>query len=104
MQMHFQKCVARAQCPAIRQFQIRGDFAAFRCAIHQIPERDGHDESSGSRARLENFRPRLQTFQMVVVIEKRRHIDGKPPVGLRSETRLVGHDVLGLEFAGCRTK
>jgi len=35
---------------------------------------------------------------MVVAIEKRRHIDGKPLVGLRPETCLVIHHVLGLEL------
>src|SRR5579863_2177997 len=98
MQMHLQECVARAQRPAIRDFEIRGQFAAFRCAVHQVSERHRDYKTSRSGTRLENFRPRLETLQMVVAIEKRGHVDGKPPVRLRPETRLVGHYVLVSEL------
>src|ERR1700693_1124816 len=75
MQMHFQKRVAWTEGPAIHNLQIRGDLTTFRCAIHLVPKRDGYDETGRSRSRFVEFGPRFESNQMVVAIEKRRHID-----------------------------
>src|SRR5260370_179336 len=96
MQMHFQKGIARAECPSICWFPFDPGLDALGSAVHFAAQRQRDNQEGRDGGRVEKWRKKLRAFQAVVIVEKYREVERKPVRGLRPIPQLVRDDVLRL--------